>query len=587
MDMSVTPITSDTQFSDIEHHFRVSAGPGAGKTHWLVEHLKNVLRHSTRLGNTRKIACITYTNIAVETILNRLGTSAEQVEVSTIHSFLYKNIVKPYAHFISSDYELNVAKIDGHDDLVIGTKKTVTWIENHPNKNSFSHPYTINQLTKLETNKQGIIRWLASIFYTFNQNNNLQIVSDRTEAYYIENGSRRMIGKACLDRLEPDLLGFKKLYWREGMLHHDDVLFFSYQIIQKHPFVLEILRIKFPYFFIDEFQDSSPIQIEIVKRIGQDETIIGIIGDKAQSIYGFQGADNMHFMSFRLPNIRDYIMADNRRSTNEIIDILNTVRKDMVQKKYRNQIGERPILIVGDPISSLKKAQTICKDGIVCSLSRTNITSNVMKKEVSGVSLNEKILDQLNAIDSNKDRSRLITSCIKAIELANEKKIKDAIKELQRCFSKNEEGKKQTLKYLMLLVSKYNDYKNNTLMDFYNLVKAEINNSLSGFRHGTIKDFYDNNRYQDLALCVKIPEDVSLHKTIHKAKGDEFNNVLVILQDEKDISFLLNPDLDKEEHRVRYVAISRAKEMLFISTPTLCQTNFEALKTLINVQFLQ
>jgi DNA helicase-2/ATP-dependent DNA helicase PcrA len=124
-------------------------------------------------------------------------------------------------------------------------------------------------------------------------------------------------------------------------------------------------------------------------------------------------------------------------------------------------------------------------------------------------------------------------------------------------------------------------------MDFYNLVKAEINNSLSGFRHGTIKDFYDNNRYQDLALCVKIPEDVSLHKTIHKAKGDEFNNVLVILQDEKDISFLLNPDLDKEEHRVRYVAISRAKEMLFISTPTLCQTNFEALKTLINVQFLQ
>jgi len=587
MDMPVIPITSDTLFSDIEHHFRVSAGPGAGKTHWLVEHIKNVLRHSTRIGNTRKIACITYTNIAVETILNRLGTSAEQVEVSTIHSFLYKNIVKPYAHFISSDYELNVAKMDGHDDLIIGTKKTVTWIENHPNRSSFSHPYTINQLTKLETNKQGIIRWLASIFYKFNQNYNLQIVSDRSEAYYIENGSRRMIAKACLDRLEPDLLGFKKLYWREGILHHDDVLFFSYQIIQKQPYVLEILRTKFPYFFIDEFQDSSPIQVEIVKKIGQIETIVGIIGDKAQSIYGFQGADNKQFMSFRLPNIKDYIMADNRRSTNEIIDILNLVRKDMVQNKYRNQTGERPILIIGDPISSLKKAQILCGGGVVCSLSRVNITSNAMKKEVSGVNLNENILDQLKEIDSNKDRPRLITLCIKATELAHEKKIKDAIKELQRFFGKNEEGKKRALKYLLLLVSKYDDYKDKTLMDFYNLVKAEIDNSLSGFRSGTVKDFYDNNRYQDLALGVKIPEDVSLHKTIHKAKGDEFDNVLVVLHDEKEIGFLLNPDLEKEEHRVRYVAISRAKEMLFISSPTLGQTNFEALKTVLNVQFLQ
>lgn len=584
--MSVTPITSDTLFFDIEHHFRVSAGPGAGKTHWLVEHLKNVLHHSNRLSNNRKIACITYTNIAVETILNRLGTSAEQVEVSTIHSFLYKNIVKPYAHFISSDYELNTTKMDGHDDLIIGTKKTVAWIENHPNRNSFSHPYTINQLTKLESNKHGIMKWLASVFYKFNKTYDLHIVSDRSEAYYLENSSRRMIGKVCLDRLETDLLGFKKLYWREGMLHHDDVLFFSYQIIEKHPFVLDILRIKFPYFFVDEFQDSNPIQVEIVKKIGQIETIVGIIGDKAQSIYGFQGADDKQFMSFSLPNIRDYIMADNRRSTNEIIDILNHVRKDIVQKKYRDQSGEIPILIIGDTISSLKKAQNLCGDGAVCSLSRINIISNAMKKAVGGTKLNDKLLDELKTVDSNRDRHRLIISCIKAVELALEKKFKDAIKELQKLFGKNEEGKKKALKHLMLLVSKFNDFKDNTLMDFYNLVKSDIDNSVAGFRAGAAKDFYDNNHYKELALCVKIPEDVSLHKTIHKAKGDEFDNVLVVLQDENEIGFLLNPDLEKEEHRVRYVAISRAKEMLFISVPTLGQRNLDALKSVLDIQIL-
>ena len=85
---------------------------------------------------------------------------------------------------------------------------------------------------------------------------------------------------------------------------------------------------------------------------------------------------------------------------------------------------------------------------------------------------------------------------------------------------------------------------------------------------------------------VKIPEDISQHKTIHKAKGDEFDNVLVALQDEKDIGFLLNPDLENEEHRVRYVAISRAKEMLFISVPELGQNNLDALKNVLYVQIL-
>lgn len=81
----------------IEQHFKVIAGPGAGKTHWLVNHIKNVVKNSVRLEKTRKIACITYTNIAVETIMKRLGTSiANRVEVSTIHSFLYRHVVKPY-----------------------------------------------------------------------------------------------------------------------------------------------------------------------------------------------------------------------------------------------------------------------------------------------------------------------------------------------------------------------------------------------------------------------------------------------------------------------------------------------------------
>ena len=70
MDMPVTQITSDylIPIEQLEKHFRVSAGPGAGKTYWLVNHIKHILHTSERLGKTRKIGCITYTNVAVETI---------------------------------------------------------------------------------------------------------------------------------------------------------------------------------------------------------------------------------------------------------------------------------------------------------------------------------------------------------------------------------------------------------------------------------------------------------------------------------------------------------------------------------------
>jgi DNA helicase-2/ATP-dependent DNA helicase PcrA len=83
------------------------------------------------------------------------------------------------------------------------------------------------------------------------------------------------------------------------------------------------LRAKFPYFFIDEFQDTNPIQAAILHRIGQNDTIVGVIGDTAQSIYGFQGAEPAKFASFNLPEMVNYQMAENRRSTNEIIQVLN------------------------------------------------------------------------------------------------------------------------------------------------------------------------------------------------------------------------------------------------------------------------
>ena len=81
-----TIITSDSKIP-IEESFKVSAGPGAGKTHWLVNHIKQVLAKSKRLGAVKKIACITYTNVGTDTIYKRLQYNNDCVDVTTIHSF--------------------------------------------------------------------------------------------------------------------------------------------------------------------------------------------------------------------------------------------------------------------------------------------------------------------------------------------------------------------------------------------------------------------------------------------------------------------------------------------------------------------
>ncbi|MCI5146065.1 MAG: ATP-dependent helicase [Candidatus Electrothrix sp. AR3] len=189
--MSIIRITSDSSLIDTEHHFRVSAGPGAGKTHWLVEHIRNLLHRSNRLGKTRKIACITYTNIAVETILSRLGTSANQIEVSTLHSFLYKHVVKPYASFIAAEFGLSLKDMDGHDDPFVNFKNVKIWIENHPQKGELANPYTEKQLTKLPSNNEALLRWLSSLHYTFDPSSVLNISSNYKDAFYINDKEER------------------------------------------------------------------------------------------------------------------------------------------------------------------------------------------------------------------------------------------------------------------------------------------------------------------------------------------------------------------------------------------------------------
>lgn len=566
--MSITVIDSKTLVQDFDQHIKVVAGPGAGKTTWLINHIRNVLNYSDRLKITRKIACITYTNVAVDTIVKRLGNAVHQVEVSTIHSFLYKHLIKPYIHFIAADYSFNVAKMKGHDDTVLSNYSFLKdWKERTKQQRITDDKKVTDALHdlkwKLETNGEFTLKPEYPV--------RIGTFSITNDSYYT----------------------YKTMAWEKGVLHHDDVLYFSYQLIKKFPFVLDVLRAKFPYFFIDEFQDIHPIQLFIVGELAKKETKIVAVGDNAQSIYSFMGALYGQFTSFTLPGILNYEIRDNWRSTNNIIDLLNIIRTDIRQKGCRAIAGEVPIILVGDKLKALNDARLKSADDDVCTLSRNNFLSNSIRKGLSK-SVKSDLLKELEETDSNKDRKNAMMSVIKAIEFAQQGYFKDALKTIAREFEVG--GEKATQKYALAVLKKLLDdraiFQSGKLMDLYIYLINSNLKKLSKFSGPNPKTFYETYTYQEISTAVQQLNEATIHRTIHKAKGDEFNAVLLVIDADKngkfdevkELAFILKPNLSDEEHRIRYVALSRAQNFLFINVPSISPGNkilMEALNIIV------
>lgn len=575
-------ISSDTVLDAINQSFKISAGPGAGKTHWLVNHIKNVIHNSDRLYKTKKVGCITYTNTAVETIKKRLDTSSNSISVTTIHSFLYQNILKPYIAFIPEEYELNIYNVKGHEEIITSTKKIISWLESHPEKSKLSHPFTLKQLTKLPDNKNALINWLESLSCKIDSKGMIDYMADDKKAVVYSSGQRRGINRTCLNILKKDLLQYKKQYWKDGKLSHDDVLFFSYILLMKYPYIGNIIAEKFPYLFFDEFQDTSPIQVEILKKLCGQDIVIGIIGDLAQSIYGFQGADPSQFRDFKIKDMAEYILNENRRSSSEIITLLNKIRTGITQNDIRQVSIRNPKVIVGSPIYALNKAREILSTENVTTLARDNITSNILKNEFDKGAIDKKLLNTFNVTDSNYIRHNTVLTGIKVLAFTSTGKIKDAINVLENhlFFIQDKAIRRKTaVNSLYLIYSKYKSKTNKTLLEFTSFLRDEINNKISGFKAGKVKDFYEKHTVKELMICINIPEDQTQHITIHKSKGNEFDNVLLVLKRISDLNFIFKTDLNNnEEHRINYVGISRARDNLFINVPEINDT----IKTKLN-----
>ncbi|MGX8791838.1 UvrD-helicase domain-containing protein [Oceanobacillus sp. M60] len=573
---------------DINQGFKVEAGPGAGKTEFLVNHIKNVIQLSEKLDRTRKIACITYTNTAVETVLKRLGKSvSNRADVSTIHSFLYKNVVKPYCDFLPKEYEFNIQKFKGHNDPIVINAYMREWLEN-TDLNGLKNPNTKKQLLGMPDQSKALQNWLLSM-KTFYENNNIEFRCDHNKAKTKDTKSENItrIRNSNLNILQKELLSYKKIYWKNGHIDHEDILFFSYILIKKYPFILTILRAKYPYFFIDEFQDTSQVQAFIIDEIKKEKCIVGVIGDKAQSIYGFQGAQVSLFENFKVDQLNSHTILENHRSTYQIVTFLNNIRKDINQKHCNEEENIPVTILVGERNKVFLKATSICNNELITSLSRDNIISNAMKNNIEGNNFDKKLLEKFRETDSSRQRKNFIFSLIQAVELAVNTKYKEALKKIEWLYRENENPKKNALYTLSNIINNYSQFKQGTLMDFYNALSDFLDVKIPGFRKGKIKDFYENTMYYDLAICVNIIDDISNHITVHKAKGDEFENVFVI-GNKDTINLLKQPNLENnEEQRIFYVAMSRAEKRLFIQFDNLSPKDEKSIKKLHDVNVIR
>ncbi|RLC36546.1 ATP-dependent helicase [candidate division Kazan bacterium] len=554
-------IDSGSELTDIEHHFRVFAGPGAGKTYWLTNHIQNVLRQSKRLGSCGKIACITYTNAGVEEIQRRLRKSANRVEVATIHSFLYSNVIKPYAFLLKDDdggYIINIERLDGHAEHIPSLKIMYEWKKD-------------NKLAYLRDKKK-IYECLINLDWCFQDEELVCLPRDR---YKLKVG-RYSISKSALQR-------YKQYYWSRGELHHEDVLFFSYLLIKNHPEILPFLRARFPYVFVDEFQDTNPIQTRILRWIAQEATIVGVIGDLAQSIYGFQGACREDFENFILDNSVDYKIENNRRSTENIIHLLNHIRGDDIkQKSVTGKKGEPVKLIVGCIHDCIEKIMKEAKTVPMVLVRRNDYVGQIRSQ--SDYKL-DKLWDDLRNIDSNLERTSFVYAMMFGVELAIQKDFKESVKGIERSLKKSKNGKpipkykkrQAAIDCLQKAVNEWEKWKGASLLEFNNHFVEYLDEKYdikagASITRGKIKDFAEVWKCKDFVQCLRLKDDKSLIRTIHKAKGGEYDTVLVGLENEDDLEYIINPDIDhnkNDECRIYYVALSRAKENLFICTPTL------------------
>lgn len=605
-------ITSGDIFTSqqLSKHMKIYAGPGAGKTHFLVENIKNIVKTVPQVTNSqnRKVLCITYTNSAVEEIQRRLHGLSDAVEVNTIHGFIIKHIIMPFQEdlkkIIKKDFNIEVNS----------KKKIISQIEGL----SILHGHEKEQIYNYINKELSI-----SQDYDFSKKIMGEVQIDIQE-YYKSKKSLLMYSNKISSELA---IPIKKYIWSTVCkLTHDEILYFGYRILMENSTALYALRVKFPYIFVDEFQDTNPLQTHIIKKIGEKHSKVGIIGDIAQSIYSFQGAKPSEFQNLikiGKNDIVEYIIKGNRRSPNNIVQLCNYIRKSDVLKQksiksYSDDIERKDIeakeivFVIGESEAALSLLNTVKNNGGVV-LTRTwamafkyiqNI-SDEQKKILTNIynSYYASTIDIRAEIVEHNNVSwvRAFRFIMKLYDAYTTNSFIDLLSAFGLYMNIDILKKDKLIlttdiislkKGLMALFKGVNDYT--FIVDIINRFNYLLQNDVNlktffqklGDNNFQIEYLteYDNEKLQanlnklELGTVQQLFNEVfskdSRYMTVHQAKGLEWDKVIVgVVPSRFDYTtlndFWSNPKILEETPsdeftRLYYVACSRAREELYI-----------------------
>ncbi|MFD1926463.1 UvrD-helicase domain-containing protein [Sporosarcina siberiensis] len=234
---------------DSGFNFLLSGGAGSGKTYSLV----GVINQALIENPTDRVACITYTNAAVNEIEGRI--QHKNLTVGTIHEFLWDNI---------KSFQIELKKV-------------------------------LAELINEQIHKR-------------------LVLPERIDFNYFS--------EATIQYKEYLLI-------KEGIVSHDEVLILANLMFEKYPKLCRIVKDKFKFIFIDEYQDSDELVVDIFLnhlKKGNGKNIVGFFGDAMQSIYDSGIGDLQSYISEN--QIKEVKKKQNRRNPKLVIDLANKLRTD-------------------------------------------------------------------------------------------------------------------------------------------------------------------------------------------------------------------------------------------------------------------
>jgi DNA helicase-2/ATP-dependent DNA helicase PcrA len=301
----------------------VIAGAGSGKTRVLTYRVAFLVSKGV---DPFHILALTFTNKAAremkDRIIDLVGREAQNVWMGTFHA-VFARILRIDGHRLGYPSNYTIYDTDDSKRVIRNLVK-----ENNLDEKIYQAGYILHRISSAKTS-------LLSA-EEYNANPELQ-------EFDVSSG-KPMTGKIYTQ--------YQNRLRRASAMDFDDILYNMNILLRDFPEVLYKYQQKFNYILVDEYQDTNYAQYLIIKKLAANNENICVVGDDAQSIYAFRGANIQNILNFRndYPDHRIYKLEQNYRSTKTIVSAANNIitnNKNQIFKEVwtDNEEGQRIHLI--------------------------------------------------------------------------------------------------------------------------------------------------------------------------------------------------------------------------------------------------